>query len=154
MQDGSAGLTVGGTSAAAAIMSQTIPLRTRTRQWIESGIAKGDRHIPTWFQRRRPRRNEPPLSLRRRNNPTSMITNKTVSKRREMTMFVLLSSELSATQACRVGSHAGRSCRWISLDGRKQLRLVGYSPSRYLIQNTVCKKIHIAKRRTEGTCLG
>jgi hypothetical protein len=122
LQGRNAGFTVGGTSAAAAIRNQTVPLRTRTRQWIESGTAKGDHPIPTWFQTRLPELTEPPLSRRRRSNPTSMIMNKTVSKRREMTMLVLLSSELRKIQARKVGSQADRSCGWISLDGRKQLR--------------------------------
>jgi hypothetical protein len=65
-------------------------------------------------------------------------------------MLVLLLSELSTIQARKVGSHADWSYRWISLDGRKQLRLIGYSPSRHLIQNHVRKGFQIACRRGEG----
>jgi hypothetical protein len=48
----------------------------------------------------------------------------------------LISSVLSMTQVCNVGTHTERSCRRISLHGPKAVE-IGYSPARYLIKNHV-----------------
>jgi hypothetical protein len=113
----------GDASAAVAIASQMMPLRTENMS--EEPPQRGSPH-PTCVQSRRPRGNEPPLSRRRLSNPTSAMTSKMMSETKVTTMLAVLSLVLVTIQLSKIGFHVERSCRLISLDYRNQLRLVTY----------------------------